>query len=631
MRHVIIGTAGHIDHGKTCLIKALTGTDTDRLKEEKKRGITIELGFASLTMEDGSRAGIVDVPGHEKFIKNMLAGAGGIDIAMLVVAADEGVMPQTVEHLDILSILGIKKGIIVITKTDLTGSELAEMAAEEVKELAKGTFLEDASVAYVSAHTGAGIEELKHLLLQMCRELPERAKEKYFRLPIDRVFSLKGFGTIVTGTLSEGTLDKKQEVMLYPEEVPVKIRNLQVHSQDEEKGYAGQRVAVNLAGVKKEEIQRGDVLAPKGSFYPSMMIDVRLEMLKHASKSVKHGSRVHFYHGTQESVGKVVLMEKEELTAGECGYAQIRLESSGIFKKGDHFVIRFYSPVETVGGGVILNASPKKHRKNHQKTVNSFSVWEKGSSMEQLEEAFREHWGSFYTLDELAMRHFLNRQTLKNDCRKLAEEKKVFAVSEKIYIHREELEYYEKQAAGYLKEFHKKNPLQEGMSREELRSRLGLAGKGQVADAVIEILKGRKILKEKDHLLSAWKFQIVVKEDEHAVMEKIENDYRTAGFAPLATEVYLHDNEKGKNFRYIYNSMLNKKILIRLDKQYCVHRDWYAAAREKFRELAADGRPVVLGEYRDYLECSRKVAVALLEHFDKNGFTYSVEGGRILK
>lgn len=426
MRHVIIGTAGHIDHGKTCLIKALTGTDTDRLKEEKKRGITIELGFACLSMEDGSQAGIVDVPGHEKFVKNMLAGAGGIDIAMLVVAADEGVMPQTVEHLDILSILGIKKGVIVITKTDLVEPELAELAAEDAKELVKGTFLEEMPVVYVSAYTGVGIAELKNTLMHMCRELPERAKEKYFRLPIDRVFSLKGFGTIVTGTLSEGILDKKQEVVLYPKEESVKIRSLQVHAKDEEKGYAGQRVAVNLANKKKEEIQRGDVLASKGSFYPSMMVDVRLEILKHASKSVKHGSRVHFYHGTQETIGKVVLLEKDELAAGECGYAQIRLEQPGIFKKGDHFVVRFYSPVETVGGGVILNASPKKHRKNDKKALKAFSVWEKGTSIEQLEEAFLEHWGRFYTLDELAVRNFLNRQTLKNDCRKLEEEKRSF-------------------------------------------------------------------------------------------------------------------------------------------------------------------------------------------------------------
>ena len=312
MKHVIIGTAGHVDHGKTCLIKALTGIDTDRLKEEKKRGITIELGFAYLDLDGGQRVGIVDVPGHEKFVRNMLAGAGGMDLCMLVVAADEGIMPQTIEHLDILSILGIQKGVIVITKTDLVEPEFAELVAEDVRELVQGTFLEDAPVVPVSVYEEKGLEELKKTLMTLCQELPERADEGHFRLPIDRVFTLKGHGTVVTGTLMEGKLKKDQNIVLYPENEPVKVRSLQVHSRDAETAYAGQRVAVNIPDRKKEEILRGDVLATSNSLYPTMMVDVKLEVLKHTERTIKHGSRVHVYHGTKELLGKVALMGRDE-------------------------------------------------------------------------------------------------------------------------------------------------------------------------------------------------------------------------------------------------------------------------------------------------------------------------------
>ena len=317
MKHVIIGTAGHVDHGKTCLIKALTGIDTDRLKEEKKRGITIELGFAYLDLENGQRVGIVDVPGHEKFVRNMLAGAGGMDLCMLVVAADEGIMPQTVEHLDILSILGIKNGVIVITKTDLVEPEFVELVAEDVKELVQGTFLENAPIVPVSVYKEQGLDKLKQILQEQCAALPERGDAGHFRLPIDRVFTLKGFGTNVTGTLMEGKLKKDQKIVLYPENVPVKVRSLQVHSKDAETALAGQRVAVNVPDRKKEEILRGDVLATADSLYPTMMVDVKLEVLKHTDRVIKHGSRVHIYHGTKELLGKVALMNQDEVKAGE--------------------------------------------------------------------------------------------------------------------------------------------------------------------------------------------------------------------------------------------------------------------------------------------------------------------------
>ena len=369
-RHIIIGTAGHIDHGKTWLVKALTGTDTDRLAEEKKRGITIENGFAFWKLPNGEEAGIIDVPGHEKFIKNMLAGAGGIHIAMLVIAADEGVMPQTREHLDILSLLGIRRGVVVITKGDL---EWKPGLREEIQTFVAGTFLEKAAVVVTSAVDGRGIEDLRRILWQMCLEETQggdyaqrNASVNSFRLPIDRVFSLKGFGTIVTGTLLDGALDMDSSAMLYPKAQLVKVRGIQVHGQNVSRAFPGQRVAVNLAGIGKEEISRGEILAAADSMESTMMADVKLRLLKSGHRSLKSGARVHLYHGAAELICKVILLDREVMKPGEEAVVQLRMEQQTAMKAGDHFVIRFYSPVETIGGGVVENPNAVKRKRRRK-------------------------------------------------------------------------------------------------------------------------------------------------------------------------------------------------------------------------------------------------------------------------
>ena len=377
-RYRIIGTAGHIDHGKTWLVKALTGTDTDRLAEEKRRGITIENGFAFLKFPDGREAGIIDVPGHERFIKNMLAGAGGIDIAMVVIAVDEGVMPQTREHLAILSLLGIRKGVLVLTKGDL---EWKKGLDQEIREFAEGTFLENADVVVTSAVDGRGIEELRRVLWKLCtagkttenQNLSRNesdsctgrmgTKASAFRLPIDRVFSLKGFGTVVTGTLLDGSLGLNYDTMLYPRAERVKIRGIQVHGQEISEAVPGQRVAVNLPGIGKEQISRGEILATAGSMEGTMIADVRLQLLKSGQRSLKSGTRVHLYHGAAELVCKIILFDREVLKPGEEAVVQLRMEQMTAMKAGDHFVIRFYSPVETIGGGVVLNPNGVKRKK----------------------------------------------------------------------------------------------------------------------------------------------------------------------------------------------------------------------------------------------------------------------------
>lgn len=630
MKYGIIGTAGHVDHGKTCLIQALTGIDTDRLKEEKKRGITIELGFAWMDFPGGERVGIVDVPGHEKFVKNMLSGVGGMDLVMLVVAADEGIMPQTVEHLDILSILGIRHGVIVITKTDLADPELVDLVEEDIRELTKDTFLENAPVIPVSVYKNQGIHRLKETLYQIYKKLSDHKETRAFRLPVDRVFSLKGFGTIVTGTLLGGNIKKDQEAYLYPENLPVKIRSIQVHETGVDKAHAGQRVALNLPDRKKEEIHRGDVVACKNTMYPSMMADVTLSVLRHTERTVKNGSRVHVYHGTKELLGKVILLDREELKAGETCYAQLRLEEETVMEKGDRFVIRFYSPAETIGGGCILDACPRKRKRHDKNALEACRIKEKGTKEEMLELSVREHRGRFFTLDELAGRNSLDRSGLAGLAQALVQKGRLIQLEEKVFIHREEMDFYQKKAEKILDDFHRAFPLKQGMGIEEMRSRMNL-GNPKVTDQILEVLKADKIIKEEQGTISKKRFKVVLKEDEDAIVKEILTHYEAAGFAPLATELYLKEHKNQKKFKPVFISLLNKKSLIRLDEQYCVHQEWYEKAKEAFREMAKTKDKILLGEYRDYLGCSRKVAVALLEHFDKNGFTKKTEEGRILK
>ncbi|MEG2037592.1 MAG: selenocysteine-specific translation elongation factor, partial [Ruthenibacterium sp.] len=399
----IIGTAGHVDHGKTQLIRALTGIDTDRLSEEKKRGITIELGFAHLDFDDGSRAGIVDVPGHEKFIKNMLAGAGGIDLALLVVAADEGFMPQTVEHLGILSLLGIREGLVVLTKSDLVEPEWLALMHEEVADRLRG-----------SAVTGEGIPALREQLKKLVAQAGEKNLRIPFRLPVDRVFSVEGFGTVVTGTLIEGSIREGEMAELAPSGLLAKVRNLQVHGADVPVAYAGQRVAINLAGLKKAEIGRGDSVVRPGTLRSSLMLDVRLENLRGSGRVIENDSQVHLYHGSTVQLAKVVLLDRDALAPGEQGYAQLRLTEEIAAKAGDRFVVRFYSPLETIGGGMVLDDAPRRHKRHDAAVCAALAIKEAGSGDEKLLQALAECATSLPDHKKLLQKTALDEDTL--DC-----------------------------------------------------------------------------------------------------------------------------------------------------------------------------------------------------------------------
>ena len=409
------------------------------------------------------------------------------------------------------------------------------------------------------------------------------------------------------------------------------MRSIQVHSKDVDVALAGQRVAINVPDRKKEEILRGDVLATAKSLFPTRMIDVKVEVLKHTERVIKHGSRVHIYHGTKELLGKIVLMQKDELKAGESAYAQLRLEEETVVRKGDHFVLRFYSPVETIGGGVVLDACPHKHRKNDKKAYAAYQIKEHGTPEELLELAVKEHQRCFYTTKELIDKCSLDKTKVKVCLQKLTEQKILIPIAEDIYIHKDEMKVYEKQVVRYLDSYHKEFPLKEGMGKEEARNKLELGVHVKYADAILEILKQNKIIKEQKGLISKFKFKVVVKDDENEMIRQITQDYLAAGFSPLATSTYLKEHQKQKKFQAVFTSLLNKKVLIRLDDLYCMHQEYYEKAKVAFTKVAAENEVVVLGAYRDELDCSRKVALALLEHFDKNGFTRKTGEGRILR
>ena len=414
MKNIIIGTAGHIDHGKTTLIKALTGRNTDRWEEEQRRGITIDLGFTYFDLPGGDRAGIIDVPGHEKFINNMVAGVVGMDLVLLVIAADEGIMPQTREHMDILGLLGIEKSIIVLNKCDLVDEEWIELVEEEIREELSGTFLEKAPVVRVSAATGEGLDHLIEVIGHMSSdEVIEKDIHTIPRLPIDRAFTMSGFGTIITGTLVSGTIRKEDTLEMYPIGKECKIRSIQVHGQDKKECYAGQRVAINLSNVKKKEIKRGCVLAPPDSMKNTDLLDVKLNVLDSSMRVLTNHTRLHFFTGTSEILCRAVLLDKEEIGPGESGYVQLRLEEEIAVRRGDKFVVRFYSPMETIGGGVILEPNPGVKKRFQESVIEELKRKESGSSADVIELHIREHGKTLITLAELAKMTALSEQEIR--------------------------------------------------------------------------------------------------------------------------------------------------------------------------------------------------------------------------
>lgn len=619
MKHVIIGTAGHVDHGKTLLIRALTGIDTDRLVEEKKRGITIELGFAHLDFDDGTQAGIVDVPGHEKFIKNMLAGAGGIDLAMLIVAADEGFMPQTIEHLGILSLLGIKDGLVVITKTDMAEPEWVEMIREDVAAQVEGTFLEGKPVFAVSAYTGDGIPELRNALKELVQKASAKNLRTPFRLPIDRVFSVDGFGTVVTGTLIEGALTEGEMAEIMPTGLQARVRNLQVHGKDVTTAYAGQRVAVNLAGVKKTDLSRGNTIARPGSVRTSLMLDVRLQNLKNSQRTILHGSQVHLYHGSTVRLAKVVLLDRDALQPGESCYAQLRFTEEIAAKTGDRFVVRFFSPLETIGGGVILDDHPRKHKQNDPKALEVLAIKESGSGDAKLIQTIAEHGHSLPSLEKLAGQLNMEKEDLAGELNALESSGKVLEPLPGRYLAAAVFDKLWDSCKVLLEQYHKQNPLHAGMKTPELRQKLLKNTEQTVADAILSSLCKEGKLKTVADRYALADFTVRLTKKQNAIREKIMQIYKQAGLeVPNLEEIYpkFALNEQ-TDCKQVVEALVSGGGLVMLTPQLCIHNQVYADICQKTKAYMEEHGELTLAEFRDMLGTSRKYALAVLEYYDK--------------
>jgi len=473
LKQIILGTAGHIDHGKTSLIRSLTGIETDRLKEEKTRGITIELGFASMTLPNGHHVGIVDVPGHEKFVKNMVAGATGIDMVAMVIAADEGVMPQTREHMEICSLLGISHGVVVLTKTDLVDDEWLELVQEDISGFLEGTFLEGAPMIPVSSATGQGMDALKSALAELAASVPQRRTASLFRLPVDRVFSMKGFGTVITGTVVSGSISVGDAVTIYPSGVESKVRGIQVHSDSVETAASGMRTAINFQGLEKSAIERGEVVSTPGDIKPSYLVDVEFLYLPSAKKPLKNRTRIRLHTGTSEVLGYLILLDRESLDAGDTAAVQLRLEEPVSCIKDDRYVIRSYSPVRTIGGGRILNPIPPKHKRFREDVVTGLAGLMENELPEIISFHVTQSGYAGLPFSDLKLMTNCSEKQLTGALSGLLSKRVVIQTDKetRTLIHGDTFTRLTEIAKEYLAEYHKTNPLKEGMSKEELKSK----------------------------------------------------------------------------------------------------------------------------------------------------------------
>lgn len=627
MKNIIIGTAGHIDHGKTSLIKAITGRDTDRLIEEKKRGITIDLGFTYFELSDGEKAGIIDVPGHEKFIKNMLAGVVGMDLVLLVVALDEGVMPQTVEHLNILNLLGVKNGIVVLTKYDMVDKEWIDLVKEDIKESLKKTFLENAPMIEVSSKTQYGIETLKQTIKEEIKNNIIFRNEKTIpRLPIDRVFTISGYGTVVTGTLISGTLCKGDEVEIYPVNKTTKIRNIQIYSTESDVVYAGSRTAINLSNIKKSEIYRGCVLSKVNSINPTKVIDVKLNLLESSRRIVKNRSRLHLYVGTNEVLCSIVLLDKDEISPGESAYAQLHLDEYIAVKKGDRFIVRFYSPLETIGGGEIIEANPSKKKRFNNDAIESLKQKEQGSSLDVLEKIIKENSKKIPTIQEISKLTARTEEEVISIIDSLKEEQKivVFEInnSKRVY----HVDYEEEVESGiiqYLSQYHKKNKYSQGIKKLDVKNKFLKDTQPKLYDLIIERLINKQSIKQKDDYLNLFSFEII-KDDEYKkahdkIIEVLENSKYEFITIDNLFSMFNTDNTK-----HIIENMLKEKTLIKLNELDITTISIYNTAKKLLSDYLQTNGKVTAATYRDLINSSRKNTIKLLEHFDNIKFTKRV-------
>lgn len=632
MKSVTIGTAGHVDHGKTALVKALTGIDTDRLKEEKERGISIELGFAYLDLPSGIRAGIVDVPGHERFIRNMLAGVGGIDLVLLVIAADEGVMPQTREHLDIIQLLGVERGVVALTKIDLVDAEWLGLVLGEVQEYLAGTALAAAPVIPVSAVTGEGLGELIAALDRAVQEVQERPAGGPVRLPIDRVFTVAGFGTVVTGTLVSGTVNEGDTLTVLPQGITGRVRSLQVHKRKTRSARAGQRVAVNLAGVEREAVRRGSVLATPGAFRATQRLDARVFLLP-TSRPLKNRARVRFHLGTAEVMGRAVLLDRDELAPGAFTYAQLLLEEPVVADRQDRFVLRSFSPLETIGGGVVLDPVAERHKRFRPEVLARLQTLESGSPAEKV----LQQLGAAETPREVS---FLSAATgippeeVTRQVQELAAagRVKVLPVENQLFVLDARLYQKLKQKIGeILGAYHREFPLREGYPKEELRSRLFPDVPARVFQALLQALAEDGLVALRGQAVALAGFGQALPPATERLLAQLAALYQEARFQPPGWEeavarLKIPPAEAGEYLAYL----LRNNILVKIDGDLIFHAAALREAQDIVVAVLQRQGEISVAEVRDLLKTSRKFALPLLEYFDQKRVTRRVGDKRIL-
>jgi selenocysteine-specific elongation factor len=632
MKQIVLGTAGHIDHGKTSLIKALTGIDTDRLKEEKARGITIELGFAHLQLPGGQLLGIVDVPGHEKFVKNMVAGATGIDIVALVIAADEGVMPQTREHLEICQLLRVKHGVVVLTKIDMVDSDWLDLVREDVAEYLSDSFLADAPVVEVSSATGQGLDELIQTLSRLVEQIPERDSGHLFRLPIDRVFTMKGFGTVITGTSISGKIHTGDDVTIYPEGISSKIRGLHVHNKEVTEAGAGLRTAINLQGIEKMMLNRGDIVATKDSLRPTYMVDVVLDHLPSAPRKLKNRAKVRFHAGTAEIISTLILLDRDELNPGDTCFAQIRLDAPTAVLKGDHYVLRSYSPVQTIGGGEILNPLPGKKKRFSDAVLSQLTSLHTGGEKESVELFVAMSRFQGVEESELSFLANMSRKKLAEPLKALKAQKRViqFDKERALLIHADFFQKAKDEVMGTIETYHKNFPLKTGLLKEELRSRTEGANNPKLFNYLIQQLSQEgNLVQEKEEVRLAT-HKVTLAQDQKETRAKLEAIYAKSGLQPPYFKD-LKEDFPGNMASQVLDVMVKEGKLLKVKEDLYFDRKAVEALEEKLVGFLKTHGEITTPQFKEMTGISRKYTIPLIEYFDLKQITVRVGDSRVLR
>jgi selenocysteine-specific elongation factor len=629
-KSIIVGTAGHIDHGKSALVEALTGTHPDRLAEEKRRGITIDLGFAFLE-EGGVRFGFVDVPGHERFVSNMLAGAAGVDLVLLVIAADESIKPQTREHFDICRLLGVQRGVVALTKSDLIDAETIGLVRMEVEEYLRGSFLEGAPIVPVSGRTRVGLQELKSEMLRVAQQVPGKDAARYFRLPIDRAFAIKGFGAVVTGTLISGGVAAGDEVELFPQRKRLRVRGVQSEGKTVERALAGQRTAVNLAGIEHTALKRGMALAAPGKFRTTRRIDVQLELLPSAPK-LKQRSRVHFHSGTSETIAEIFLYGQSELVHGQSAFAQLRLQDELLVLPGDRFIVRQFSPVTTIGGGVVLDPLARRPLARDTGRAAFLATLQQGKK--EMLTAMVERAPIGLALDEIVARTGWLDGELRDTAKKVAESgrAKCVATEPLLLVPGKTYDEVRQKIAARVELFHKENSLSQGISREDLRSHLGRRVKAETFRAALEELVVEKKLELQGDLVKRAGSAITLDPEEARTKKEIEAAFATAGLeVPTVKEVLSKLPVEARRAEKILQILLREKNLVRVTPELIFHRDALAHLKERLAIYKkTKGEHLSVPVFKELTGITRKYAIPLLEYLDRERVTRRAGDERVI-